>query len=149
MKVDKALADIQLIGTKIEKLDLQNDFIAFYEGETTKKYLDTSYRILESSYDEKNQMYIGTLALFVNMEIVEEEIDKHIKLDIEIHGGFRAVSKEELLEEKFNELLRINGAAALYSIVRSVVMSVTSQAYVGEAIVLPMVNVFRLQNEKK
>ena len=37
----------------------------------------------------------------------------------------------------------------LYSITRSIVMSITSQTFSGGSIVLPMINVFKLSDELK
>ena len=53
MKIEKALANIQLLGTQVKKIEFENDFIVFYEQDDTKKYLDVSYNIKECSYDEK------------------------------------------------------------------------------------------------
>ena len=47
MKIEKALANIQLLGTQVKKIEFENDFIVFYEQDDTKKYLDVSYNIKE------------------------------------------------------------------------------------------------------
>ena len=39
MKIEKALANIQLLGTQVKKIEFENDFIVFYEQDDTKKYL--------------------------------------------------------------------------------------------------------------
>ena len=31
MKIEKALANIQLLGTQVKKIEFENDFIVFYE----------------------------------------------------------------------------------------------------------------------
>ena len=136
MKIEKALANIQLLGTQVKKIEFENDFIVFYEQDDTKKYLDVSYNIKECSYDEKAKEYIGILALYIEMQVENEE--KKMELGMELHGCFQS-----------NELLQINGTAALYSVARGLVMSITGQSYTGENIVLPMVNVFRLHGENE
>ena len=127
MKIEKALANIQLLGTQVKKIEFENDFIVFYEQDDTKKYLDVSYNIKECSYDEKAKEYIG----------------------MELHGCFQSNEVAETWEKEFRELLQINGTAALYSVARGLVMSITGQSYTGENIVLPMVNVFRLHGENE
>ena len=73
MKIEKALANIQLLGTQVKKIEFENDFIVFYEQDDTKKYLDVSYNIKECSYDEKAKEYIGILALYIEMQVENEE----------------------------------------------------------------------------
>ena len=73
MKIEKALANIQLLGTQVKKIEFENDFIVFYEQDDTKKYLDVSYNIKECSYDEKAKEYIGILALYNEMQDENEE----------------------------------------------------------------------------
>lgn len=42
MKIEKALADIQLLGTNINSLEFHNDFISFCDNENVNKMMDTS-----------------------------------------------------------------------------------------------------------
>ena len=120
----------------------------FFKGwDDTKKYLDVSYNIKECSYDEKAKEYIGILALYIEMQVENEE--KKMKLGMELHGCFQSNEVAETWEKEFRELLQINGTAALYSVARGLVMSITGQSYTGENIVLPMVNVFRLHGENE
>ena len=147
MKIEKALANIQLLGTQVKKIEFENDVIVFYEQDDTKKYLDVSYNIKECSYDEKAKEYIGILALYIEMQVENEE--KKMKLGMELHGCFQSNEVAETWEKEFRELLQINGTAALYSVARGLVMSITGQSYTGENIVLPMVNVFRLHGENE
>lgn len=145
MKTEKALADIQLLGTNIHKLEFNNDFIAYCDNENVKKELDTSCDILEVSYEDDEEVYIGTLALYVDIEITDGEAGGQMIMHLEMHGGFASERAAAMTEQEFTKRLEINGTAALYSIARSIVLSITSQANMGEAVMLPMINVFRLK----
>ena len=111
MKIEKALANIQLLGTQVKKIEFENDFIVFYEQDDTKKYLDVSYNIKECSYDEKAKEYIGILALYIEMQVENEE--KKMKLGMELHGCFQSNEVAETWEKEFRELSQINGTAAV------------------------------------
>lgn len=146
MEASKALADIQLLGTKLHRLEFSNDFITYYDSEDVKKVLDVSYKVIETYYDDEERIYVGTLNLYVDVDITCGE-DEKMTMQMELQGGFASLPTKEQAEEAFAKLLEINGTAALYSIARSIVLSLTSQSYAGEAVMLPMINVFRLRKE--
>lgn len=68
-----------------------------------------------------------------------------MSMHLEMHGGFASEKTTTMSEQDFAERLEINGTVALYSIARSIVLSVTSQANMGESVMLPMINVFHLR----
>ena len=62
-----------------------------------------------------------------------------------LNGCFKDV--KGINKEDFIKLLSINGGAALYSVARSIIISISAQSVVSGSIILPMINVFKL-NEK-
>jgi len=45
-------------------------------------------------------------------------------------------------------MLELNGASVLYSAARSIITSVTAQICYGEHLILPMINILKLREEK-
>ena len=63
------------------------------------------------------------MALYIEMQVENEE--KKMELGMELHGCFQSNEVAETWEKEFRELLQINGTAALYSVARGLVMSIT------------------------
>lgn len=149
MKTDQALATIQLLGTSIKQLKIENDFIYFRDDDETEKEIDVQYQIEDIVVDEEEHVLLGTILLMIDIQIKRQE--EQMKLELAIQGGFTTLKLDEPEKnrESFKKLLSLNGCASLYSIARGIVSSVTSQAFMGETIMLPMINVFKLKEEKE
>ena len=63
-----------------------------------------------------------------------------------IEGVFKA--SNEITDEKFMELLNVNGGAALFSIARSKIEVLSSITYSEGKIVLPMINILQYFSER-
>lgn len=90
---------------------------------------------------------IGKLLLQIDISLKSEEdnnIEDTIKFVIE--GVFS--SDKSVDDNKFLELLNLNGGAALYSIARSKIESVSSIIYSDGKVLLPMINIIQYYQEK-
>lgn len=143
MNLQNAIADFQLKGTSIKRIDLNNDFVQYSDNERTEKKFNVSYNIEEiSERDDGNSL--GTMVLLLEIEISQEDNKLNILLEIEGCFSYNGDSKDE-----FMEMLEINGSATMYSIARSIILTITSQTFAGEKILLPMVNFFKLREENE
>ncbi|MDF2952298.1 MAG: hypothetical protein K0S18_1881 [Anaerocolumna sp.] len=146
MKINDALANIQPLGISIRKMDFTNNFVVFKDDDGVTKQLDVRYNIDEMTCEDEENALMGTLSLFVDITIKN---DKEEQMDIHLHlqGGFisNKVECKEVNIENFKNMLEVNGCAALYSIARSIIISLTSQACVGDTIILPMINIFKMK----
>lgn len=147
MNTKEIKSEFQFIGNSICSLDLHNDFISIPDSDLSKEF-DVSYDI-ESINEDENNIW-GTINLYVNCIIKQnEETDMdelpEFNLKLVLNGCFTDV--KGISKEDFEKLLSINGCAALYSVARSIIISITAQSVVSGSIVLPMINVFKL-NEK-
>ena len=133
-------ADFQLIGNRIVQLKISNDFILvdIDESSTTKKSLSLSHQIVTVDTDDSGKLS-GVLTLNVKVKLGRG--DKKCNVDLTLEGCFN--SDKELSEEKFRSMLEINGLSTLYSISRSILISITSQTFAQGAVVLPMINVLK------
>lgn len=90
---------------------------------------------------------VGKLLLQIDISLKSEEPDSNedtIKFVIE--GEFS--SDKSIDDDKFMELLNINGGAALYSIARSKIESISSIVYSEGKVLLPMINIIQYYQEK-
>lgn len=90
---------------------------------------------------------VGKLLLQIDISLKSEEpdsIEDTIKFVIE--GEFS--SDKSIDDDKFMELLNINGGAALYSIARSKIESISSIVYSEGKVLLPMINIIQYYQEK-
>ncbi len=136
-------ASMQLVGTRISKLTIKNDFISLPDN--CKHTLDLDYKIGKiQSIDESITKELGENfkdALITNgiMTLTVQNSHDENSMDIEIEADacFIYFGSDK---EDFEQLARKNGAATLYSVLRGQLMSITSQCVDGKSIVLPMLN---------
>ncbi len=147
MNTKEIKSEFQFVGNSIYNLDLHNDFISIPDGDFSKEF-DVSYDI-ESITEDENDIW-GIINLYVDCVIkpnAETDTDElsEFNLKLILNGCFKDV--KGISKEDFTKLLSINGCAALYSVARSIIISISAQSVVSGSIVLPMINVFKL-NEK-
>ena len=150
MNVNSIKSEFQFIGSSINRLAISNDFVVFPDASTLDKNIDVSYDILEISKDEDNVW--GTIDLYIECTISDcnsnqNETNNVCTISLSINGCF--IDNTSLDESTFKKMLSVNGCAALYSIARSFVMSVSSQLSVNCNITLPMINTFKLVDKSE
>lgn len=148
-QVEKAYASFQLIGTNVSELNLKNDFINFQDNgnDNIDKKINIEYTILDISEGENKGDFIGTLSLNIRLEITDTyQDDRKIQLNMVINGGFIC---NDMSRKEFEHMLQINGAASLLSIARATILSVTSQTVPGSQIIIPLINITKIQKNNQ
>ena len=146
MDTQKVEARIQMIGTKISELEIKNDFVSLniYDEELKKK-IDISYKLSEPFKLEKKYP-AQSVSLFIKVNLKNDDGETNINLELE--GCFRANESDD--PDALSEYISTNGVAALYSITRGTMLSITSLMCTnGGGVVLPMINVFSLNEKQK
>jgi len=139
MNTKKVEAAFQLLTAAVTSIDIKNTFFGYDERNPGKKEIDVGFIIRDVGYDEEKELRLGILDLKV---VVTSEVDdNNISLDMEYRGVFSAPLDME--EDAFKKMLGINGCAALYSMARATISSISSQVFSIGNIVLPMVNFIR------
>lgn len=148
MNIQNAIADLQLVGTSVRKINLENTFTVFCDTETVQKRFDLNCHVGNISKEDDGFWGCVILNLVINIKDDENEDteEKTLSFEIEIEGCFTYDGDDE---SDFREMLEVNGTASVYSIVRSMVMTVTSQTFNGDKVILPMLNFFDLANSSK
>jgi preprotein translocase subunit SecB len=144
--IENIVSDFQILGTNIKTLNLTNDFIYFQDNnEDIDRKVGINYEILD--IHQSHDKLIGTLLFMIDLDITDKSREDHnqIHLSLEIEGGFYS---SNLDQNVFKQMIGINGVASLFSIARSFILSVTSQAIPGSQIVIPMINVTKIKKSK-
>lgn len=142
MDVKKYISDFQILGNRVVKLRIKNDFVGLDDQESIKRKIDITHEILRIDKNEADEL-LGLVLL--NLTVRIHNAEKHFQLDISMEGCFGAPSGTE--RDKFEKMLGINGVTALYSITRSAVLSISSQAFIKGSVLLPMINVLEYSKD--
>lgn len=151
MGINNYLSDFQFVGSTVKDLFFKNDFISYAETDELERTIDVSYEV-EDIIDspEHEHLIMGILLLHVKVKIQGDNSSSQKKkndldLSITLEGCFHSNTLEE---EKFKEMLEINGCATLYSIARSIIISITSQSFANGPCILPMINVYNMVDQQ-
>ena len=144
MKVDKAKANLQMVGSRIVSLNIKNMFVFLDSADKDiKRKIDVSYNVDEPfTAPAGNGEYICTIRLKVEVEIEREEKTANIRLVTE--GAFVLDQNDK---DTLKTMTSVNGSAALYSIARGIIASVSGQMCEGGGIIIPMLNVYEMNKE--
>lgn len=143
MDFNKITADLDFVGSTVHTVEIKSNMISIPDKAKKSFGLD----IKCSKPLIKDEEKFGKLLLKVEVSLFKE--DEELEPDtfkLVIEGMFK--SSKEIDDERFMELLNINGGAALFSIARSKVEVLSSLTYVDGKIVLPMINIVQYFAER-
>ena len=143
MDLNKITADLEFVGSYIHNVEIKADMIKIYDNTQKNFGLDIKYSKPLIKGNEK----FGKLLMQVEVSLFKEDTSlEPDTIKVVIEGMFK--SSSELVDEKFLELLNINGGAALFSIARSKIEVLSSITYSEGKIVLPMINISQYFSER-
>lgn len=135
------------IASRVTHIDFDSSIFIFEEKEFKKSFkISTRTNNLQSK-DEKR---FGEVTLEITIDLDNQQTDENNKkasIRLTIEGGFSA--PESMPNNQFENMLRVNGAASLYSIARGYLISLTSQSFVRGQVVLPLVNFIPKDTDNK
>ena len=143
MDFNKITAELDFVDSSIHKVEIKSDMIRI--SNNTKKSFGLDIKCSKPLL--KDDVKFGKLLMQVDVSLFKE--DEEIEPDtfkIIMEGVFKA--SNEISDEKFMELLNVNGGAALFSIARSKIEVLSSLTYTEGKIVLPMINVIQYFAER-
>ena len=141
-------AKFQIIGTRIVKLDIENDFVMVnLQDENILKEIDVSYEVSAiSPVEDEPECLTGNIMMYIHLRISDKESQMCLKVTLVMEGCFVLADLDEV---RMKEMLAVNGTASMYSIARGIVSSVTSQVCMNGTVLLPMINVFQLKKSNE
>lgn len=145
MDIGSIVSRFQLIGTTVKKIQVTNDFVTLPDAVDVKRIIDVDYVIEGIERNEEDESLFGTILLSIHVTIRHQKRKLDIKCDVQ--GAFHA--PHEMDNDTFQKMMTTNGCASIYSISRAIIISVSSQLLLHGCIYLPMINVFKLNEEKQ
>ena len=134
MELNRIATGIKLVGTTIKEISVENNIVNVQKE--AKRSFDLN--INEPSFETIDEGFFAQMAIDFEVEIEQSE-DRNFKLELSLEGAF--LSEKNTEEEDFKQLVIINGAAALISIARGKIESITSNIFDSGKVVIPFVNV--------
>ena len=134
MELNRIATGTKLVGTSIKEISVENNIV------NAQKEAKRSFglNINEPSFETIDEGFFAQMAIDFEVEIEQSE-DRNFKLELSLEGAF--LSEKDTEEEDFKQLVIINGAAALISIARGKIESITSNIFDSGKVVIPFVNV--------
>ncbi|MBE6634043.1 MAG: hypothetical protein E7620_06855 [Ruminococcaceae bacterium] len=143
MDFNKITAELDFVGSSVHNVEIKSDMIRI--SNSTKKSFGLDIKCSKPLVKDNEKF--GKLLMQVEVSLFKE--DEELEPDsfkIVIEGVFKA--SNETSDEKFMELLNVNGGAALFSIARSKIEMLSSMTYAEGKIVLPMINIIQYFAER-
>ena len=134
MELNRIATGIKLVGTTIKEISVENNIVNV-QKEAKRSFV---LNINEPSFETIDEGFFAQMAIDFEVEIEQSE-DRNFKLELSLEGAF--LSEKDTEEEDFKQLVIINGAAALISIARGKIESITSNIFDSGKVVIPFVNV--------
>lgn len=134
MEFNLVATGIELIGTTVKKLTIENNIVDIKKGEKRSFGLN----INEPEFEKVDDALFAQMVIDCDIEISQSE-EQVCKIHFSIEGAF--LSNDNADEDKFRELVIINGASALIGIARGKIESITGNVFNNGKIVIPFVNV--------
>jgi len=134
MELNRIATGIKLVGTTIKEISVENNIVNV-QKEAKRSF---GLNINEPSFENIDEGLFSQMAIDFEVEIEQAE-DRNFKLELFLEGAF--LSEKNTEEEDFKQLVIINGAAALISIARGKIESITSNIFDSGKVVIPFVNV--------
>lgn len=134
MELNRIATGIKLVGTTIKEICVENNIVNV-QKEAKRSF---GLNINEPSFENIDEGLFSQMAIDFEVEIEQAE-DRNFKLELSLEGAF--LSEKNTEEEDFKQLVIINGAAALISIARGKIESITSNIFDSGKVVIPFVNV--------
>ena len=134
MELNRIATGIKLVGTTIKEISVENNIVNV-QKEAKRSF---GLNINEPSFENIDEGLFSQMAIDFEVEIEQAE-DRNFKLELSLEGAF--LSEKNTEEEDFKQLVIINGAAALISIARGKIESITSKIFESGKDVIPFVNV--------
>jgi len=137
MKSSEVLSDLVFLGSRVSSFNLTTNKIN-KKGHPADVSFDFDYNIHELQQEGSNSF--GVIEFIVN---IKASVKKKVlfKIDLVMEGAFKS---ESLDEEKFKQMIELNGLVTLSQMSRSYIQSVTAQSGINPPVKMPLINVNKL-----
>ncbi len=144
MNIKDTVAQFQMTSSRIASLNIENELIELPSAEECTSSINLGNP--QIAIKQTKNGFIGVLLLIVETSIKRNSDNKKLDLSITAEGTFTFNGTEQA---EFENMMFLNGNSALYSVIRSYVISVTSLSLNSGKVVLPMINFLKLAEKLK
>lgn len=134
MELNLITAGIELIGTTIKSINVENNIVDV-EREAKRSF---GLNINEPQFEKFDNDYFSKMSIDFEVDIEQSE-EQRCKIELSLEGAF--ISGQEIDEDAFKQLVIVNGAAAIIGIARGKLETITANIFNNGKIVIPFVNV--------
>ncbi|AGB18579.1 protein-export chaperone SecB [Thermoanaerobacterium thermosaccharolyticum] len=144
INANKVLADFQFVANRVSEFKIETRDIGTNEAKVHVTY-DFDYNIKE--INEFEDKYIGYIEFIT---VIKAKVKNSIlfKINLTMEGVFVG-NTQKLKQEDFLDMLELNGLTTLFQLSRAYILTVTSLSGINPPVKLPMVNIFKLIQQKK
>ena len=134
MKLNYVTAGVELIGTTVKKLNIENNIVDI-EKDGKRIF---GLNINEPIFQKVEDKLFGQIVIDFEVEINQSD-EQTCKIDVSIESAF--LSSVEADEKAFKELVSVNKVAALIGIARGNIESISANIFNSGKVTIPFVNV--------
>lgn len=134
MELNMISAGIELIGTTIKTINVDNDIVDI-EKEAKRNF---GLNINEPIFQQVENGIFAQMTIDFGIEVIQSTNQK-CKIELSLEGAF--ISNSSIKEETFEQLVAVNGAAAIIGIARGKIETLTANIFNNGKVVIPFVNV--------
>ncbi|MBE5921134.1 MAG: hypothetical protein E7272_15065 [Pseudobutyrivibrio ruminis] len=140
MNLNEITAGIELLGNNINKLVIENSLVNFADAKEKK----IDFYINKPRFEKDEDRLMGQIEIGFKIDLYNSEEQKY-HMEIAVEGAFASLGDVD--QEQFQQLIMINGAAALVSIARGKIEAISGNVLNSGKIVIPFINVLEYYKE--
>lgn len=134
MELNLIATGIELVGSTIKNLNIDNNIVDV-ERDAKRNF---GLYINEPRFENADDVLFAQMIIDFELSIKQSE-KQECNIQISLEGAF--VSNGDVDEDKFKELVIVNGATALIGIARGKIEAISANVFNNGKIVIPFVNV--------
>lgn len=134
MELNIVATGIELVGTTIKNITVENNIVDI-EREAKRSF---GLNIKEPYFEETEDGFFSQMTIDFEIEVEQSEEQK-FTMTISLEGAF--LSEEGVDKKNFQQLVEINGAAAIIGIARGKIEAITANIFNNGKVAIPFVNV--------
>lgn len=147
MKIKDAQAGLILRDVIVTEISLKNSIAVHGRFNENMHIIDMDYNVVEVD-DSDTDSYTANLELITKV-LMKDGKTTIFNLKIKHLGYLVAPKKVYPTTDEFIKAVELNGLASLVSFARANITTITSAAFCQGNLVLPMINIFKLQKLKE
>ena len=134
MELDYIVAGLKLVGTTINSISVNNTIVDVERGARRSFGLN----ICEPQIEKDDDRLFAQMTIDFEIQI-EQSDNQKLEMKLSLDGAF--LSTEEMEQGAFEQLVAVNGAAAIIGISRGKIEAMTANIFNSGKVVIPFVNV--------